>query len=165
MQQLIDKGANFLDVKTDHIDLVECDFSAGLPFDDARFDIVVFDASLHHSRNIWFTLEECARILTSDGAIVALREQYLAPLTAKYALDRLMETPEVKAGVSENAYLKEQYEYYFRTAQFEPKFYPVSPGRFRLLSFLNGIAFSKWSVFASKKHDDRNLAKADRSFR
>ena len=151
MQQLIDKGAAVIGISPDGVNLVECDFSGKLPFDDQQFDVVVFDASLHHSRNIWFTLEECARILTSDGAVAALREQYLAPLTAKYALDRLRRTREVQAGVSENAFLKEQYDYYFKVAHFETSFFAVSPGKLRLLSFLNGYAFSKWSILATKK--------------
>ena len=151
MQQLIDKGAATVGVDHCDVNLVECDFSSKLPFDDQQFDVVVFDASLHHSRNIWFTLEECARILTSNGTVVALREQYLAPLTARYALDRLLRTPEVQFGVSENAYLKEQYDYYFKAAHFETTFFAVSPGKWRLFSFLNGYAFSKWSILATKK--------------
>jgi ubiquinone/menaquinone biosynthesis C-methylase UbiE len=151
MEALIEKGAKETRVDPAGINLVECDFSGDLPFEDQVFDIVVFDASLHHSRNIWSTLQECARILIPCGAVVALREQYLAPLTAKYAMTRLLNTPEVRSGVSENAYLKEQYEYYFKTAHFDTKFFRVAPRNWRWLSLLNGYAFSKWSILATKK--------------
>ncbi len=151
MQALIEKGAKEIGVDPAGINLVECDFSGSLPFEDQFCDIIVFDASLHHSRNIWSTLQECARRLMPDGTVVALREQYLAPLTAKYALTRLLNTPEVKSGVSENAYLKEQYDYYFKTAHFDTKFFRVAPRKWRWFSLLNGYAFSKWSILATKK--------------
>jgi hypothetical protein len=73
----------------------------------------------------------------------------LAPLTCGYALNRLLQSHEVQAGVSENAYLKEQYAYYFRANGFEPRFHRVSPSaKWLLLSPLNGIAYSKWSIWA-----------------
>jgi ubiquinone/menaquinone biosynthesis C-methylase UbiE len=149
MKELIGKSAGLVGVDGDGIALAECDISHKLPFDDGLFDVVVFDASLHHSRNIWLTLEECRRLLVPDGAVAALREQYLAPFTAAYALKRLLQTEEVKAGVAENAYLKDQYEYYFRATGFAPQFKSVTPGvQWRLLSPLNGLLFSKWSIWA-----------------
>jgi ubiquinone/menaquinone biosynthesis C-methylase UbiE len=149
MEQLIEKTAALIGASTDGIDLVQCDISESLPFRDSQFDVVVFDASLHHSCNIWRTLAECKRVLTRDGAIAALREQYLAPFSARYALRRLLKTEEVKAGVAENAYLKEQYGYYFSANGFVPQFYGVTPEPlFRLLSPLNGWLFSKWSIWA-----------------
>ena len=149
MQTLIDDSARFLGTYRDGIELVEGDLTNNLPFADAQFDLVVFDASLHHSRSMWNTLRECRRVLRPNGALVALREQYLAPLTYRFALNRLLRTREVKAGVAENAYLKEQYAYYLRANGFEPTFLPVTPGlKWRVLAPLNGIIFSKWSIWA-----------------
>ena len=83
------------------------------------------------------------------GAVAALREQYLAPFTAGYALKRLLQTKEVQSGVAENAYLKDQYAYYFLANGFSPQFRGVTPGaQWRLLSGLNGLLFSKWSIWA-----------------
>jgi ubiquinone/menaquinone biosynthesis C-methylase UbiE len=149
MRALIDDSAALLGTHPRDIELIESDFSDALPFDDASFDLIVFDSSLHHSGNIWSTLKECRRLLRPKGAIAALREQYLAPLTYRFALSRLLRTPEVQAGVAENAYLKEQYAYYFRACGFAPNFHPVYPSTmWRLLWPLNGIVFSKWSVWA-----------------
>jgi ubiquinone/menaquinone biosynthesis C-methylase UbiE len=149
MQQLLEKSASLVGVDGNGIELAECDMTNKLPFEDRQFDIVVFDASLHHSRNMWLTLAECRRILTPDGAVAALREQYLAPFTAGYALRRLLHTKEVRSGVAENAYLKEQYAYYFAANGFAPTFHSVTPGaQWRLLSPLNGLLFSKWSIWA-----------------
>jgi hypothetical protein len=98
---------------------------------------------------MWLTLSECRRVLAPDGAVAALREQYLAPLTAGYALKRLLRTKEVQSGVAENAYLKDQYAYYFLANGFTPQFHGVTPGaQWRLLSALNGLLFSKWSIWA-----------------
>jgi ubiquinone/menaquinone biosynthesis C-methylase UbiE len=149
MKQLVGKSANLVGVDDSGLEFAECDISNKLPFGDRQFDIVVFDASLHHSRNIWLTLEECRRVLAPDGAVAALREQYLAPFTAGYALRRLLQTEEVQSGVAENAYLKEQYEYYFKATGFFPQFRSVTPNaHWRLLSPLNGLLFSKWSIWA-----------------
>jgi ubiquinone/menaquinone biosynthesis C-methylase UbiE len=149
MQTLMPRMAELVGVSCDDIDLVENDFSYPLPFEDDSFDIILFDGALHHSRNIWTTLEECRRIVAPNGAVAAIREQYLAPLTFNFAIDRLLNTPEVKAGVAENAYLRKQYEYYFRAAGFDPTFYRVSPGKWKFLAPFNGIAFSKWSIWAT----------------
>jgi ubiquinone/menaquinone biosynthesis C-methylase UbiE len=149
MQQLLENSARLVGVDGGGIEFAECDMSNQLPFGDNQFDIVVFDASLHHSRNMWLTLSECKRILAPDGAVAALREQYLAPFSAGYALKRLLQTKEVQSGVAENAYLKDQYAYYFLANGFSPQFRGVTPGaKWRLLSPMNGLLFSKWSIWA-----------------
>jgi ubiquinone/menaquinone biosynthesis C-methylase UbiE len=149
MRKLVANSARLVGVEGGDIEFAECDMSNKLPFGDGQFDIVVFDASLHHSRNMWLTLGECKRILAPDGAVAAMREQYLARFTAGYALKRLLQTEEVQSGVAENAYLKDQYAYYFSANGFSPQFHGVTPGiRWRLLSPLNGLLFSKWSIWA-----------------
>jgi ubiquinone/menaquinone biosynthesis C-methylase UbiE len=149
MEQLIKRTADLVGVDVNGIELTECDISNPLPFRDGQFDIVVFDASLHHSCNIWRTLAECRRIISADGAVAALREQYLAPLTAGFAMRRLLLTEEVRSGVAENAYLKEQYAYYLSANGFAPQFHGVAPEPYwRLFLPLNGLLFSKWSIWA-----------------
>jgi ubiquinone/menaquinone biosynthesis C-methylase UbiE len=150
MQTLVGPTAERCGISPEGITFHEGDFTHALPFEDGAFDVVLFDAALHHSRSMWATLEECYRVLGADGAVVAMREAYLANLTSRYAMRRLRDSPEFAAGVAENAYLKEQYDYYFRALGFEPTFYPVTPGRWALLSPFNGLVFSKWSIWAPK---------------
>lgn len=127
----------------------EIDFNHPLPFEDDDFDLVVMDAALHHSRNIWDTLTEIRRVLKPGGLFVAQREAYTSPLTNRITFKRLLASPEVAAGVSENAYLPSQYDYYLRANGFEPRFLPVYDSlKFKLLFFLNGILFSKYNIVA-----------------
>jgi ubiquinone/menaquinone biosynthesis C-methylase UbiE len=129
----------------------EADFSHPLPLADAAFDVVLFDAALHHSRNMWLTLQECHRVLLPGGLLIAQREQYVGRLTAGFALNRILRSREVQSGVSENAFLKEQYEYYLRATGFRPRFAPVTHGALRWISFLNGLVFSKWTIVAERR--------------
>ena len=127
----------------------EIDFNQPLPFPDSSFDLVVMDAALHHSRNIWETLTEIRRVLKPGALFVAQREAYTSPLTNRVTFKRLLASPEVAAGVSENAYLPSQYDYYLRANGFEPRFIPVYESwKFKVLFFLNGIAFSKYNIVA-----------------
>lgn len=137
----------------------EVDFNVRLPFEDGFFDLIVMDASLHHSRSIWGTLDEVRRLTADDGFFIAQREAYTSPLTHKRTFRRIMESEEYKAGVSENAYLTSQYDYYLRACGFIPKFYPVYENRiFALLRFLNGIVFSKYNIISRPNldHFDRS---------
>jgi SAM-dependent methyltransferase len=132
------------------LSLVEGHFDAPLPFEALSFDMVIFDGALHHARSMWFVLEECRRVLKPQGVLIAQREQYLGVLTAGVKLARLLQTPEVKAGVAENAYLRSQYEYYLRAVGFQSvAFMPVSENALqRVCAFLNGLLFSKWVIWA-----------------
>ena len=123
------------------------DMNEDLDFTDDSFDIVVMDAALHHSRNIWQTLAEIRRVLKPGGLFVAQREAYTSPLTNRITFKRLLASPEVAAGVSENAYLPSQYDYYLRANGFEPKFLPVYERAWqKAFFFLNGIVFSKYNI-------------------
>ena len=130
--------------------LVEGHFDARLPAEAEEFDVVIFDGALHHARSMWFILEECRRVLRPGGVLIAQREQYLGAVTAGLKLSRLLQTPEVKAGVSENAYLRSQYEYYLRAVGFDAvTFLPVAETSFqKAFGFLNGLIFSKWVIWA-----------------
>src|SRR6266516_4744488 len=118
MRSLIDVTQQHIGGKLQKIEFVEGDISEKIVLDDGSFDLILFDASLHHSRSIWTTLLECRRLIRANGILVAQREQFLGTLTHRYVLRRLLRTPEVRAGVSENAYLKGQYEYYLRACGF-----------------------------------------------
>lgn len=132
------------------IRMVEGHFDARLPFGDEEFDVIVFDGALHHARSMWFILGECRRILRSEGLLIAQREQYLGLVTASRKLKLLLRTPEVRAGVAENAYLRSQYWYYLRAAGFGTvKFLPVSESIVQsLVGVFNGLLYSKWVIWA-----------------
>jgi ubiquinone/menaquinone biosynthesis C-methylase UbiE len=135
--------------KLERLEYIEVNFNSPLPFPDNKFDVVVMDAALHHSRNIWETLAELRRVLKPRGLFIAQREAFTAPLTNRITFKRLLASPEVAAGVSENAYLRYQYDYYLRVNGFEPRFIPVFESwKFRILFFLNGVVFSKYNIVA-----------------
>jgi ubiquinone/menaquinone biosynthesis C-methylase UbiE len=129
----------------------EGDFNVRLPFADGTFDVIAFDASLHHSRSIWTTLAESRRVLGDHGWLVAQRESALSPLRFRRQLRRLLSTPEARAGVSENMYLREQYSYYLAAAGFEARFLAHHRTLARkALFFLNGILFTEGTFLARK---------------
>jgi ubiquinone/menaquinone biosynthesis C-methylase UbiE len=143
-------------VSPEKLSFSEIDFNDPLPFQDNEFDIVVMDAALHHSRNLWITLSEIRRVLKPGGFFIAQREAYTSPLTHKITFKRLLESPEAAAGVSENAYLKSQYDYYLRVNGFLPEFQTVLTNwKFKALFFLNGILFSKYNIIARSTKTDR----------
>ena len=149
MAKLAGDVAKKVGTDLDNIRFVEADFTFALPFADNTFDLVFFDGALHHSRNIWTTLKECKRIVRGSGVVAALREAYLSRLTYGYAIKRLLNSPEFEAGVAENAYLKDQYRYYFLACGLTPEFLPVfSNWKWKMLSFLNGLAISKYNIWA-----------------
>lgn len=149
MQQIVPETHKIVGGNIQKLSFREIDFNDPLPFADNEFDLVVMDASLHHSRNIWVTLAEIRRVLVPGGLFVAQREAYTSPLTHWITFRRLLASPEVAAGVSENAYLVSQYDYYLRANGFIPEFLPVFESwKFRMLFFLNGILFSKYNIIA-----------------
>jgi ubiquinone/menaquinone biosynthesis C-methylase UbiE len=132
--------------------LIQGDIGETFQFENCSYDLVVSDAALHHSRSIWHTLSESCRVLKPNGLLVCQREAYLGLLTSGWKLDNLLNSAEVKSGVSENAYLKKQYEYYFKASGFDVRFLPVAHSFLqRLLLPLNGWVYSKWVILASKK--------------
>jgi ubiquinone/menaquinone biosynthesis C-methylase UbiE len=149
MQQILPDTHALVGGNLNKLSFQEIDFNELLPFKNNSFEVVVMDASLHHSRNIWVTLSEIRRVLAPGGIFVAQREAYTSPLTHWITFRRLLASPEVAAGVSENAYLVSQYDYYLRANGFIPEFLPVyETWTFKLLFFLNGIAFSKYNIIA-----------------
>lgn len=134
--------------------LAEVDMNEAFPFGDGEFDLVVMDSALHHSRSIWLTLAEVHRVLKPGGYFVAQREHYLAPLTSRMKMRAMLRSEEVISGVSENAYLREQYAYYLAANGFQPSFSPVYPSlKFKALRFLNGLAFSKYNILARRVNE------------
>lgn len=151
MQKMIDLSCEILGGNKEKIEPIASDFNARLPFDDGSLDVVLFDAALHHSRNMWHLLAECNRILKKNGLLIAQRESYLSAIRAKNQIHRLMRTPEVSSRVSENMYLKEQYEYYLSVNGFSPSFQPVTMSKLKsLLFFVNGILFCDGVIWSHK---------------
>lgn len=152
MQEMSSEMAALSGGSLDKFRFVEGNFNHPIALPDRSFDLIVMDAALHHARDIRFTLAEIRRLLRPGGIFVAQREAFLAPLTYPIAIRRLLESPEVRAGVAENAYLKGQYDYYLQASGFQPEFVPVYPElKFRLAWFLNGIAFAKYNIISRLK--------------
>lgn len=140
-------------VRTDpsKFDYAELDFNKPFPIEDSSLDLVVCDAALHHARSMWFTLAEVNRVLKPGGLFVAQRERFLAPLTGHIVTRRMLTDPEFEAGVSENSYTVGQYRYYLSIAGFEMHAMPAEQGaKFKMLSALNGILFSKYVLWGTK---------------
>ena len=152
MQANVAKVATLLGTDCQAMTFEEGDFSRLREKPSESIDLILFDASLHHARSMWDVLDECRRVVSPRGLLIAQREQYLGTFTAGVKLSRLLKTPEVRSGVSENAYLKEQYEYYFRATGFHPEFIPCPEKTWqKILAPLNGFLFSKWTVLATPK--------------
>ncbi|MGH8558731.1 MAG: class I SAM-dependent methyltransferase [Methylococcales bacterium] len=150
MAKLADDIATLVGSNTHGMKFVEGDFTFALPFQDNEFDIVMFDAALHHSRNIWTTLKESRRIVKSTGAVTAMREAYLSRFSYGFSINRLLKSPEFRTGVAENAYLKDQYRYYFLACGLNPEFLPVfSNWKWKSLSLLNGLILSKYNIWST----------------
>lgn len=151
MQKMISMSAEILGGAADKIEPVACDFNFRLPFADGSLDAVLFDAALHHTRSMWGTLAECRRVVKPGGLLIAQRESYLSALRAKGQIGALLKSPEIAANVSENMYLKEQYEYYLKVNGFEPRFIPRTRGRLKArLQPLNGVLFCDGVLFCRK---------------
>lgn len=151
MEASISSTAAILNADVTKISTVECDFNQSLPFHDASADAILFDAALHHARDIWNLLSECRRVLRPQGVLIAQRESYLSPLRARRQLAELLRTPEVSAQVSENMYLKAQYEYYLKVNGFSVDFVPYSLARKKkLLGFANGWLFVDGTLYCRR---------------
>ncbi len=135
-------------------EFIELDMNEPFRLPDASFDLVVFNAALHHARNIWSCIGESYRVLRPGGHLIALREQICAPLRRRRTYRALLRTREVQSGVSENSYLVEQYLYYLRAGGFRATAIPVVYGNQRLLKrllpFANGVLFSCYVLLGSK---------------
>jgi ubiquinone/menaquinone biosynthesis C-methylase UbiE len=152
MQKMIDTTVTVLEGDKQKITPIACDFNGRLPFEDGELDAVVFDAALHHTRSMWYTLSECNRVLKRGGALIAQRESYLNSLRAKSQIANLLKTPEISANVSENMYLREQYIYYLQVSGFEVNFIKRTPSALkRILMPLNGVAFCDGVLICAKK--------------
>lgn len=152
MQCLLPLSSKHIAGHPGKLTLVEGDFGERFEFGDNAFDLVAFDAALHHSRSIWLTLSECRRVLKPNGLLVCQREAYLGLLSFRRKLRELLSSDEVRNGVSENAYLKEQYRYYLKASGFDDvRFMPVAENVVqKLLLPLNGLIYSKWVMLAHK---------------
>jgi ubiquinone/menaquinone biosynthesis C-methylase UbiE len=130
-----------------------------LDFPDETFDHVVCDAALHHANDPAWLLRELARVLKSDGTLVAVREPILSEvgmLAARQA--RLFGLEERRFGVTERIYRREEWRRFFEEAGFSMRFVPfihhtTMKGRvvrFSPLRFLNGFLFHVGPLVAEK---------------
>lgn len=151
MEKLFDMSMATLWGDASKVKRIECDFNKKLPFATSSLDAILFDASLHHSRSMWNLLAECGRVLKHEGLLIAQREGYLSALRARSQLKQLLKTPEVMAQVSENRYMREQYNYYLKVNGFDVKFIARTPSRVKsALSFLNGTIFTDGILWCKK---------------
>lgn len=149
MQRYAPRVCKILGLPLPPFQYLEGDFSDPSCFPAEEFDLILFDASLHHARSIWDLLSACKAHLAPSGLMVAQREQYLARLSAGWVLNRLIRTDEVRSGVSENAYLRGQYLYYLRACGFDACAIAAPETMLqKLMFFLNDLVFSKWVLVA-----------------
>lgn len=134
------------------IEFINADFNS-LPFKDNEFDIIVCDASLHHSSDPALLAKEIGRVLRNDGFLIAVREP-IKPIL----YFRNFGKNEIAKGATENIYSKKEWKKYFKEARmtlsiiesfsqedFKTNLFKVFP--FRLL---NGVLFSRYYFYASK---------------
>lgn len=152
MEHMLQTSNQYVKGELSKIELKESDFNLQLPFEDQEIDAILFDASLHHSRSLWNLLAECHRILRPNGLLIAQRESFLNAFRAKSQLAHLLKSPEFSAKVSENMYLKEQYEYYLKIHDFSTVFLPISPSPVKsILRPFNGILFCDGVLYCTKQ--------------
>jgi ubiquinone/menaquinone biosynthesis C-methylase UbiE len=143
MRKLVELSQRYVGGDPAKLVFEQGDFNGVLPFTNESMNAVLFDAALHHARSIWQVLGECHRVLATGGLLIAQREQTVTPFRARRQLRRLLASEEVRLGVCENSYLREQYEYYLSANGFRPEFLKVEGSRKRrLLRFLNGTLFA-----------------------
>ena len=53
------------------------------------FDIILFDAALHHAASLWLTLGFCKTLLAENGCVVASREQFLSKWFYRRDIEKL----------------------------------------------------------------------------
>lgn len=161
LRQIAPHIMHYLGANTSKITCVVGDFN-DLRFEDRTFDFVVCDATLHHSSNLPWLLNQIRKVLKDDGTVVAFREPILSPLKllAKFQ-EKRFGVEEKKYGVTENIYNLNEWREYFDRAGFEACFFPYIHHtnlkgrivRFSPLRFLNGYLFSKF-IFIASKHSE-----------
>jgi SAM-dependent methyltransferase len=99
------------------IEVVE-EFSEGLPFPDASFDVVLARAVLHHTRNLEQACREFYRVLKPGGIFIAAREHVI---TVDSDLDQfLQQHPLHRLYGGEQAFRLDRYVSALKTCGFDP---------------------------------------------
>lgn len=140
------------------IKFIKADFNK-LPFADNEFNIIIFDASLHHAQNLSCLLKEVGRVLKKNGFLIAIREPIKSYLHFLHVKN--FGKSEIKSGATENIYSKQVWKDYFKQAGFDLYFIEdFSNGDKKTLfikippiCFLNGVIFSRYHLFAKKSKD------------
>ena len=152
MAKMIDLSVSVLGGEKTKITPIACDFNGVLPFADGELDALLFDAALHHTRSMWNTLAECHRVLKKGGLLIAQRESYLTSYRAKRQISKLLKTPEISANVSENMYLREQYEYYLHVSGFDVNFIARTQSNLKAILFpVNGLLFTDGVLWSESR--------------
>ncbi len=141
-----------LDGDKSKIEFITADFN-NLPFKDNRFNIVVCDASLHHSSNPALLLKEIRRVLINNGFLLATREP-VKPILYFRSFGK----KEIAKGATENIYGKKEWKRYFKEAgmnliiveNFSQKDFKTRLLKMFPFRLLNGVLFSRYHFFAKK---------------
>ena len=155
LERIGNKVINDLKGNKEKIKLVSADFHK-LSFTNNKFDVIIYDASLHHAQNLPILLEEVNRVLKNDGILVAIREP-IKSFLYRYNL-RKFGRKEIKKGATENIYSKAEWKKYFDQAGFELNFFGEfnkSDKKTNILKIpffrsFNGILFSRYYFFVIK---------------
>ena len=127
-----------------------------MSFNNNKFDIIICDASLHHTQNLPVLLKETSRVLKNDGFLLAIREPIkTVPYFLKFKKFR---REEAKKGSTENIYSKSEWKKHFSEAGFELGLFEefnkndttIRLAKIPLFKVFNGILSSRYYLFAKK---------------
>lgn len=159
---------DFFGYQPESIEMLQQDMNQTFDLPDENVDVIVFSNSLHHTRDIWGCLSECFRVLKPGGFVVAYPEWICSLLISGWQFRCLLECEEVRAGVSENAYLRDQYLYYLRANGFKAKAIPCIRGLglkeigMKVLWFLNNWLFSRYVLIGEKPAACSSVERSER---
>lgn len=125
-----------------------------LPFQNDIFDVIMFQGALHHSIDLWKSLQEASRVLKKNGYII-FGSEGSGGILSRESINK--PTPD---GLNEHNYKNIRYIFYLkklgykiRTFQ-EPSFYKKHGNNFLWLLFYELWRFIRGSVLmliATKK--------------
>lgn len=128
-----------------------------LKFKKNTFDLVVFDAALHHVTNIPYILNEIKKVIKKNGRILAIRE----PILPKWRKGKRKKfgIKDKNYGITEQIFTLREWKNFFEKNSWTVRFFPYIPtNKFipRLLlhkpfKFLNKFLFGYYIMLAKLK--------------